>query len=82
MARKHSLVLAAACLAAVNLAQAQAVSYPTRPIRMIVPFAPGGASDFVAEIVTSRSPEDFAGFMKTQNAFWAKIVKDVGAVAE
>ena len=35
-----------------------------------------------AEIVTSKSPEEFAGFMKTQNAFWAKIVKDVGAVAE
>jgi tripartite-type tricarboxylate transporter receptor subunit TctC len=35
-----------------------------------------------AEIVTSTSPEEFAGFMKTQNAFWAKIVKDVGAIAE
>jgi tripartite-type tricarboxylate transporter receptor subunit TctC len=35
-----------------------------------------------AEIVTSKSPEEFATFMKTQNAFWAKIVKDVGAVAE
>ena len=35
-----------------------------------------------AEVVTSKSPDEFAGFMKTQNAFWAKIVKDVGAVAE
>ena len=35
-----------------------------------------------AEIVTSKSPEEFAGFMKAQNAFWAKIVKEVGAVAE
>jgi len=35
-----------------------------------------------AEIVSSKSPEEFAGFMKAQNAFWAKIVKDVGAVAE
>jgi tripartite-type tricarboxylate transporter receptor subunit TctC len=35
-----------------------------------------------AEIVTSKSPEEFAGFMKTQNAFWAKIVKDIGAIAE
>jgi tripartite-type tricarboxylate transporter receptor subunit TctC len=35
-----------------------------------------------AEIVTSKSSEEFAGFMKSQNAFWAKIVKDVGAVAE
>ena len=35
-----------------------------------------------AEIVTSKSPDEFAGFMKAQNAFWAKIVKDVGAMAE
>jgi tripartite-type tricarboxylate transporter receptor subunit TctC len=35
-----------------------------------------------AEIVTSKSPEEFASFMKTQNAFWTKIVKDVGAVAD
>jgi tripartite-type tricarboxylate transporter receptor subunit TctC len=35
-----------------------------------------------AEIVMSKSPEEFAAFMKTQNAFWAKIVKDVGAVAD
>lgn len=34
-----------------------------------------------AEIVTSTLPEEFAVFMKTQNAFWAKIVKAVGAVA-
>jgi len=35
-----------------------------------------------AEIVTSKSPEDFAVFLRNQNEFWAKIVKNVGAVAE
>ncbi len=29
----------------------QADSYPSRPLRMIVPFAPGGASDFVGRII-------------------------------
>jgi len=37
---------------------APAQDYPTRPIRMIVPFAPGGASDFVARIVQSRLGEE------------------------
>jgi tripartite-type tricarboxylate transporter receptor subunit TctC len=35
-----------------------------------------------ADIVTSKSPEEFAGFLKEQTEFWAKIVKSVGATAE
>jgi tripartite-type tricarboxylate transporter receptor subunit TctC len=33
---------------------AHAAEYPARPIRMIVPYAPGGASDFFARIVAER----------------------------
>ena len=29
-------------------------SYPNRPVKMIVPFAPGGASDFVARIIAPK----------------------------
>jgi len=31
--------------------------YPNKPIRMIVPFAPGGASDFVARIISPKMGE-------------------------
>ena len=31
--------------------------YPTKPVRMIIPFAPGGASDFVGRIVQPRLGE-------------------------
>src|SRR5687767_15620755 len=31
--------------------------YPNKPIRMIVPFAPGGASDFVGRILQPRMSE-------------------------
>ena len=38
-------------------ALALAQGYPNRPLRMIVPFAPGGASDFVGRILQPRLSE-------------------------
>ena len=35
-----------------------------------------------AEIITSKSPEDFAQFMKAQNERFAKVIKEVGVVTE
>src|SRR5436309_11141879 len=32
-------------------------SYPNRPVKMVVPFAPGGASDFVARIISPKLGE-------------------------
>jgi tripartite-type tricarboxylate transporter receptor subunit TctC len=38
-------------LAAASASAEDAGQYPTKPITMIVPFAPGGASDFVARVI-------------------------------
>ena len=52
-------LLAIACLAAAASAYAQSAgSYPTRPVRMIIPFAPGGASDFVGRILQPKLSEE------------------------
>jgi len=45
----HLAAGAAALLATSRIAWAQA--YPTRPVRLIVPIAPGGASDITARLI-------------------------------
>jgi len=51
------ITVAAVLLAASMAAQAQQNGYPNRPVRMIVPFAPGGASDYVGRIMQARMSE-------------------------
>lgn len=49
-------------------AQAQTASgYPQRPVHMIIPFAPGGASDFVARIISPRLSEALGQQIVIQN---------------
>ena len=52
-------LLAVVCLAAATGAYAQSAErYPARPVRMIIPFAPGGASDFAGRILQPKLSEE------------------------
>ena len=56
MKRKcFEILILSGVLAVAGAAAAQ--QYPTKPVRMIVPFAPGGANDVVARIVAVRLGE-------------------------
>ncbi len=52
-----SLIVAIAAIAAMVSGAALAQLYPTKPVRMIVPFPPGGATDLLARVVTQKLTE-------------------------
>ena len=54
---KSKLLLIPALLAFVLAPQAQAQSYPTKAIRFLVGFPPGGTNDLVARILAQRVGE-------------------------
>jgi tripartite-type tricarboxylate transporter receptor subunit TctC len=47
----------AAAALAMALAPAHAQQYPTKPVRVIVPFAPGGGSDILARQILPKLNE-------------------------
>ncbi len=55
--RVRGAVIAGALLAVTASAHSQS-NYPQRPVRMVIPFAPGGASDFVGRIMQAKMSEE------------------------
>jgi tripartite-type tricarboxylate transporter receptor subunit TctC len=87
MHRRHFVRVALVALASVLarsrwISPAMAQAYPTRPVRMVVPFAPGGTTDFIGRVIGEKMSE-LAGqrfFVENKTGASGTIgMKDVGA---
>ena len=63
--RAFPLLVAAALLAMPGALEAQ--KFPTRPIRIVVPFSPGGGTDTVARIISQKMGESWGQAMVIEN---------------
>ena len=55
--RRRLIALGVICALTAAVTDASAQWSPNRPVRLIVPFPPGGAVDVIGRIVASRLPE-------------------------
>ena len=77
----HALLL---CAAALFGAAAQAQGFPTKPIRLVVPFPAGGATDIFARAVSQRLGEKLGTTIVVDNKPGAggAIGSDIAAKAQ
>jgi len=61
------IVLSAGTIAGTNASAFAQGTYPSRPIRFVVPFPPGGGNDIVGRIVAQRLAEVLAGQIVVDN---------------
>ncbi|HEX2829397.1 MAG TPA: tripartite tricarboxylate transporter substrate binding protein [Burkholderiales bacterium] len=82
---REKKALVAACITAVGFvtcADAAEQAYPTRPIRFVVPYPPGGTTDIVARGIGAKLSERFGQQVVVDNRGGASTIIGAEAVAK
>ena len=74
--------IAALCAAVSYTGPAQAQTYPSRPVRVIVPFPAGGSSDLLGRALAKKTSEGLGQQVVVENRAGAGGTIGVGAVAK
>src|SRR5215218_1544760 len=82
MAGRSRVSLALALVFSCLTTFANAGPYPERPVRVVVPFAPGGTTDVVARIVAAKLAQEFGQQFYIENKGGAGGMLGADAVAK
>lgn len=67
MLQRRTLLVSAVAALAATAGVAHAQTYPSKPVRLVVPFAPGGTTDIVARVVSEKIGAIFGQTMIVEN---------------
>lgn len=76
------LGLLPACALAQTAVADPAAGYPSRPLRLVVPYAPGGVSDIIGRVLAQKMTEVLGQSMVVENRAGAGGMVGTGAVAK
>lgn len=84
LARRYALAFLITALAAPQWvgAQSSVAPYPTKPVRLVVPFAPGGPNDVMARVLAQRLTQETGQSFVVDNKAGAGGVIGTDAVAK
>jgi len=77
-----ALICFTALLGCPAMAQERADTYPSRSIRIVVPFPPGGPADIIARIIGQKMTEDWGQAVIVENRPGANTIIGAPAVAK
>ena len=77
-----ALGLLPACALAQTAVVDPASGYPSRPVRLVVPYAPGGVSDIIGRVLAQKMTEVLGQSMVVENRAGAGGMVGTGAVAK